>query len=134
MLRSGRAERLDMRPLASLMNAAKSIADNRRRRGRIRVHGVRTSFGDVLDISAGGVRLRAGRTVPPAGATVEMSIQTQDGPQVLRARVAWLQKTGFLSHEIGLEFVDLSAAARAAITKIAVSSATEPEALINRAA
>jgi hypothetical protein len=123
-----------MRPLASLLTAAKSVADNRRRGGRIRVYGVRTSFGHVLDLSSGGVRLRAGRTVPPAGASLEMSIQTQDGPQVVKARVAWVKKTGFFSHELGLEFVGVSPEARAAITKIAVASATEPEELINRAA
>jgi hypothetical protein len=116
------------------MNAAKSVADNRRRQGRIRVYGVRTNFGHVLDISAGGVRLRAGRTVPPVGVTLELCIQTQEGPQVVKARVAWLQKTGFFSNEMGLEFVDVSPEARRVITKIAVSCATEPEALINRAA
>ena len=49
-----------MRPLTSLMSIGKSIADNRRRQGRIRVHGIGTSLGKVLDVSAGGARLRAG--------------------------------------------------------------------------
>ncbi len=114
-----------MRPLTSLMSIGKSIADNRRRQGRIRVHGIGTSLGKVLDVSAGGARLRAGRTVPPEGSAIELAIDTIDGPITLKARIAWVKRTGFLSSEIGVEFVEIDAVARRAITNIAMNSASE---------
>jgi len=103
----------------------KTIADNRRKQGRIRVQGIGTSFGKVLDLSAGGARLRAGRTVPPEGATVELAIQTLDGPITLKARIAWVKRTGFLSSELGVEFIEVDAVARRAIADIAMNSAGE---------
>lgn len=89
---------------------------NMRKHGRVRASSVWCSHGTVLDLSAGGVRLR--RTRAMSGDQV-LRLQAEDEGLTVRARVVWAQKLGFRKHEIGLEFYDLPDRAKTMIRRLA---------------
>lgn len=94
-----------------------------RRHGRFRCEGVRCSIGQILDISVSGMRVSR-RRPPKAGvgdeATVTMPVN--DGKLQITAKVVWVKKAGFFTHEIGLTFVDLTPEARTALYSISRST------------
>lgn len=76
----------------------------RRRHGRVRADDVLCTLGQVLDLSASGMRVRCGRRAPEVGRTVELGIQGVDGPFLVKAKIVWVSRRGVLSSEMGLEF------------------------------
>jgi len=63
--------------------------------------------GEVLDISAGGMRVKSKK---PAGSPSDqihtLTIQSQWGTCELQVRIVWAKKNSWRSFETGLEFVD----------------------------
>ena len=112
--------------------AAASRADDRRRRGRIRTPGVVCSLGEVLDISATGVRfLAGGRPACSVGERATMTILGPAGPFVVMIRPVWIRKTGFFRSEVGACFEDLDPAARAQIIELVRQITSEPQERLN---
>lgn len=85
---------------------------NARRHGRVRCHMVESSLGAVLDISASGLRVGSGMLRYKPESLVTLEVHTHDGRFDVLARVSWSKSTGFLSSEMGLEFIDLPKEAR----------------------
>lgn len=99
---------------------AAHTADNKRRHGRIACELLTCTIGEVQDLSASGLRVRhRGRVHVKIGDTVDLSLRILDDRIPLRAKIVWLKRVRFFSHEIGLEFVDLSEQARNAIHTVA---------------
>lgn len=82
---------------------------NRRRQGRVRTVDVPCSLGEVVDISASGLRVR-GRGRPPLtqGQTTTMTLLTPAGVLAVDVGVAWARKTGWRHFEMGLMFVNIT--------------------------
>ena len=85
---------------------------NARRHGRVRCLMVESSLGTVLDISASGLRVGSGMTRYKPDSVVTLEVHTHDGRFDVQARVSWSKSTGFLSSEMGLEFIQLPPEAR----------------------
>ena len=93
---------------------------NSRRCGRVRIHMIQSSLGDVRDLSADGCRIACtGLGGPAAGEVVEPCIRGLDGDIRVRAKVIWRKRTGWLRYEIGLSFLDPAATVRAALAAVA---------------
>jgi hypothetical protein len=93
---------------------------NRRRHGRVLVKGFRSSLGDIMDISRSGVRVRATAPLPlKQGQQIAVILETPLGTAEVVACVVWQKKAGWLKYECGLEFVDITPEARAAIANLA---------------
>jgi len=78
---------------------------NRRQRGRIRQESVASSFGPVLDLSAGGARILS--TGAPRG---HLEITLNDGQHqlTLTAEVMWTCRRGLFKREIGVKFIGVT--------------------------
>jgi hypothetical protein len=79
---------------------------DRRKSGRIKGGQVYCSRGDVLDISAGGMRLRSRRRLE---GQLEMELRTHHRRVTLQTRIIWCKRVGFRKFDIGVQFVDLTA-------------------------
>jgi len=79
-------------------------AGGRKRRGyrRLPQHNLQSSCGQVLDLSAGGVRVISSK---PLKGEVAITLYGPGVEQTLKARVVWCKKHGFRMHEVGLAFV-----------------------------
>jgi hypothetical protein len=80
---------------------------NQRKHGRVRCQGIYCSFGEILDMSASGMRVLSAIRPPPVDKIVTVTIQTLEGPVAVEARVIWSRKTSFFKREIGMRFIDL---------------------------
>ena len=68
---------------------------NKRRAGRVRLALVRSTLGDVLDLSATGARIRSPRAPRcAAGDELRLTIAGLEGPIATRALVAWVRRAG----------------------------------------
>ena len=99
-------------------------AANQRRHGRVVCRDVGCTLGEVLDLSASGLRVRAkGRPIVEAGDRFSLSIQTLDGPMLAPVQVAWVKRCGFRKHEIGITFGETGPALTQALAALARASA-----------
>jgi hypothetical protein len=90
-----------------------------RRGGRVRLSQVRCSLGEVLDLSATGMRIRARRVRAEQGAMINVTIFGLTRSEEVSARVVWKRRTGWFSEELGLAFEDLSPSAKSELAAIA---------------
>lgn len=100
-----------------------SASSNQRKHGRVRCQGIYCSFGEILDMSASGMRVLSAIRPPPVDKIVTVTIQTLEGPIAVEARVIWSRKTSFFKREIGMRFVDLLPSAASALSRVGSASA-----------
>jgi len=96
------------------------VGKGSRRGDRYVATNVRCMLGDVVDVSSTGMRVR-GKGAPPTTTSqvVHLNVCT-DGQKVnCAARVVWSRRVGLRGYEVGLEFVNTSRGARAAIVQFA---------------
>jgi hypothetical protein len=104
-------------------NASESAGPNNRKHGRVRCQGIYCSFGEILDMSASGMRVISSLRPPPVDQIVLVTIQTLEGPIAVEARVIWARKASFFKREIGMRFVDLLPSAASALSRVGSSAA-----------
>lgn len=93
---------------------------NQRRAGRVRCEGILTSWGEVLNASASGLRISAkGKTVPELGETAVLTIQGPEGPFKVTAKIVWSKQKNWGKREIGVQFVDVPEQARWHLARLA---------------
>jgi len=97
----------------------RASADRPRRGGRVRLSQVKCSLGDVLDLSATGMRVRARRIHAAEGATIRVTVFGLTRAEDVSAKVVWIRRTGWFRREVGLAFQDLSPSARSELAAIA---------------
>src|ERR1043165_5524309 len=97
------------------MPAAIQKNPERRKYARLRIQAA-TDLGDLLDLSAGGARVRPRGLIPlREGDGFWFNIQGLDDLIRVAARVVWLKRKGWWGgREGGLEFVSLDAKTRGA--------------------
>lgn len=94
--------------------------DDRRRHGRIRSKDVRTRLGEVLDLSASGMRVSARGARPPHyGTIMHLELKHPEGAVQVKSRVVWIKRIGFYRFEVGLEFEDVTPTTAAGLVIIA---------------
>jgi hypothetical protein len=95
-------------------------ADNRRVAGRVILQGIECSIGQVLDLSATGMRVEcASKPTIKEGQTFGMVLQGLHGPVNMVGQVAWIKKSGWRAHQIGIRFLDPSPELRRTISELA---------------
>lgn len=93
--------------------------ENLRRSGRVMCDGVRSSWGEITNVSASGARIIARREVTPKqGETAVLIIQGLDGPFELLGKVVWITKRNWGKRELGVQFVDVQPAARHGLNRL----------------
>lgn len=97
--------------------------DPRRRHGRVRCLDIECSFGDILDLSASGMRVRTNQRPPTIGVSFATTLIGLDGPVECIGVVVWTKRAGFFKFEVGIEFRELSAQMRTALARLARASA-----------
>ncbi len=91
-----------------------------RRTGRLRCDMLTCTFGDVVDLSAAGMRVRhKGGLRVAVDDSVSLTLSFAAAEVSLDARVVWMRRTGFRRHEIGFEFTDMSPETRECLHEIA---------------
>jgi PilZ domain len=83
---------------------------------------VRCSLGEVLDISAKGLRVRTRQNVP-TGQIFAVTIDALDGPVSIPCFAPWRKRVGLFKYEVGICFVDISRHAATALNNLARSVA-----------
>ena len=92
---------------------------DRRHKGRIRCALLACSLGDVLDVSATGMRIRhSGRSMRRKTRPVMVKFPMVDPGMRMECRVVWVQRAGIFRQEIGLEFIDLPADLRSNLLNV----------------
>ena len=66
---------------------------------------LRASGGEVLDLSAGGCRVRLRGALPPPGSVVDLQLVSPLGRSLVRGEVVWQRKVGWRRHEAGVRFL-----------------------------
>jgi len=97
-----------------------SPALTRRRHGRVRCGDTRCTLGEVLDLSASGVRvLVRGRVRLKKDSVTPMLLEMGDNVVPVKARVVWISRAGWFRHTAGLQFVDVTPEQRAKLIQLA---------------
>lgn len=93
---------------------------NARRHGRVRAQTITCTLGDVVDISASGMKVRCS-TKPDLkkGEPVPMTIHGVNGPFTVPTKFAWCRRTSLFKWTAGFEFDGLTSEARTELMEIA---------------
>lgn len=114
----------------SLAGTPETAAQERRRHGRLRTEGTQCSLGEVLDISASGMRIaRKGAMPVEVGESFRIDIMIDKDVFSLDVTVRRIIKTGRRKFEYGVEFCNLTDEARRELAYLARIAATSPRAM-----
>ena len=82
--------------------------------GRLRCELIHCDLGEIADMSATGMRVKA-RSKPPVkvGERIKLTLRSVDIQSEVWAEVVWLKKKGWFRHELGLRFMDVGMSTRA---------------------
>jgi hypothetical protein len=103
--------------------AAPQPGANKRRFGRVVCQDIQCTLGEILDLSAGGARVKCRSKPPDVGKHFNMELRTLDGALLMDCVVRWVRKSGLFGHQVGVEFCDLTDEHRRALTALARASA-----------
>ncbi len=91
-----------------------------RRTGRLRCNMLECTLGEVIDISAAGMRVRhKGSPRFAVGDVIALSLVFASAEVRLETRVVWMRRIGFRRHEIGFEFCGIDPQTRDGLIEIA---------------
>jgi hypothetical protein len=94
--------------MSSMLPADKPVSD-RRRFGRIRSQDVVTRFGEVMDISASGMRVMCNHHEPPAvGSIMHLELRHPQGSVEVKSHIMRVTESGKGWYELGIAFEDVS--------------------------
>ncbi len=97
---------------------------NARKHGRVKSPTITCELGDVIDISASGMKVRASaKPTFKAGDVTKVTIQGINRPFAVAARFAWSRRNSLFKWTLGFQFDTLSDEARQELLEIARISA-----------
>jgi hypothetical protein len=86
------------------LKARTQHSDCRRQGGRLLQEALRCSLGDVIDVSATGMRILTNRK---RRGKVTIHLEGRFGQMAVAAEVIWSRRLGFRRHQVGLRFLNL---------------------------
>jgi hypothetical protein len=87
-----------------------------RKHGRIECEDIHCELGQIVDLSAAGMKVKAkGKPQTQPGDVYEIDVGPEGRQVTIRAKVVWVGKRGWRGHEVGLSFNELSREQRAAL-------------------
>lgn len=112
------------------LNSRKSLAVNpptfpnsKRGAGRVRCQDISCSLGEILDLSASGMRVKSAARIPRIGSAMTVIIGALDGEETVPCTVQWIRRRGWLHREVGLKFGPLSAKVAKSLCDLARAAA-----------
>ncbi len=97
-----------------------SAPSNLRKKNRVNVVLLECDLGQLLDLSLTGLRLRSKRRPQLGSEPFSIALSISGEPELtLTARVVWVRRAGLTSHEVGLEFVNVTPAQMVGISRLA---------------
>jgi hypothetical protein len=90
----------------------------KRKFGRLKCTMAHCGIGEILDLSAGGMRVRT-RQRPASGQTIATEIITQFGPLPVKVSVRWVRRVRLFWFDCGLMFTELDDQAKKMISEFA---------------
>ena len=110
----------------SRMLPADKPGSDRRRFGRIRSQDVVTRFGEVMDISASGMRVMCDHHEPPAaGSIMHLELRHPQGSVEVKSHILRVTEIGKGRYELGIAFEDVNPTTSAgllAVVRLAIQS------------
>ncbi|MEM9882411.1 MAG: PilZ domain-containing protein [Planctomycetota bacterium] len=101
-----------------------------RRHGRLKTEGTESSLGQVVDISASGMRVRRKGGLPvKQGEKFRVDVQVDKEVMAVDVAVRRVYKIGRRKFEFGVEFINLSEADRVRLVRLARIAATSARAM-----
>lgn len=102
-----------------------------RRHGRIRCEILKCGLGEVMDISASGMRvMRYGRRVVKEGKVLCLTLKALERTLPVTVKVVWVKRQGFMRYSFGVEFIDMTpeqAASIASFARVVIDSRMLPD-------
>jgi len=94
-----------------------------RRTGRVRCRNVRSSIGEVVEVSGSGLRIRS-RTKPPVREhqQFELSLHVLGRDVTIGSRAIWVRKRGWRRWEMGVQFTRVTDDARRSLKDLVRAS------------
>src|SRR5262249_18821678 len=82
---------------------------------------LRCQYGEVTDLSRGGVRVVYGRRCPPirVGEKIDVKLVGVGSPTVLPAEAVWIVRRKFRVASVGFRFLDIDPSSRQALAELA---------------
>lgn len=113
-------------PFSRPTTPSRSDTREARRHGRVRTREVTCSLGEVVDISASGMRVRCPkRPGCPIGQRIAVTIQSEGGePFQVFMRPVWIRKIGFFAFELGGCFEDMDEGTRVQLLSLVRAAVT----------
>ena len=91
----------------------------RRRSERIATNSLSCKFGDVVDISTTGMKIRCERKPPvKVGQYIEAKLESNSHRLPVTGQVMWIKRMGFKGYEVGIKFVNIKRSLQAAIESL----------------
>ncbi len=104
-------------------------ANHPRGHDRVNAVGLSCHLGDVLDMSAGGMRVqREGKPSVERGAALQIALKTASQKVQVGARVVWVRRVSWKRWEMGLQFVGVAPAVAEALVELAKFGYVAPRA------
>lgn len=103
-----------------MSSAGRGESRGRRQHQRHTTDEVTCPLGEVVDLSASGMRVAGrGRSPLPVGATAALKLHFPGGKLAISVEVVWRKRRKLLRYEMGLRFVHLTPSRRAALAALA---------------
>lgn len=96
------------------------LRSDRRRAGRLRTEDLRSTLGQVYDLSCTGIGvIRRGRKIGSVGDGVMVRLTYNDEDLVVSCRIMRIERLGFRRHRYGLQFIDVDAQTQSKLALLA---------------
>jgi hypothetical protein len=112
---AAKADLPSVRFIAKALAQPVDRAELRRARREAVSSNVRCNLGDIVDLSAAGMRVI---TRKPLDGDTRVTLLAQRAAVQLSGKIAWSKRMGFRRHMVGVEFVQVDAHAEAMLTRL----------------
>ena len=91
----------------------------RRRSERLATNTLSCKFGEVVDISISGMKIRCDKKPPiKVGQYLEAKLESNSHRLPVSGQVVWIRRKGFRGYEVGIKFVNIKKSLQAAIESL----------------
>jgi hypothetical protein len=98
--------------------------DPRRRHGRLACAMASSTLGEVMDVSAGGMRVKSSINLE-VGQSVIVTVGTPIGPMPVQCTVMWVKRSKLFWYQMGVRFENLNEQGRKIMREFARAAANQ---------
>lgn len=92
----------------------------RRGKGRVRCDLLLSTLGEIVDLSASGLRVRTrGSQSLQINDVIYLKLSAPEEELLVKVQVVWTRRTGFRKHEVGMHFLNPSPQLQSKLIQIA---------------